>query len=159
MSTFSLGPLRTLSQRERRIVMIGAPIAALLFVLAVVLPLERNVTRLHQQVARKQTDLAWMRRVAPELSAAGAPRGASSQPLIVLVDRSAHQAGLGHDLSASTPDGAKRLRVSLRRAPFDAMIGWLAHLHRQYGVQVQSASIRRSGQTGEVDASLVLGTP
>lgn len=157
MTALSLSGLRTLSERERRVLLIGAPIAALLFLLAVVLPLDRSVSRLHQQVAQKQSDLTWMRRVAPELAAAG-PGHSSSEPLIVLVDQSAHRAGLGGALSGSTPDGNHRLNVSLRSAPFDTLIGWLARLHRQYGVQVESATISRSAGDGEVDASLVLGT-
>ena len=157
MAALSLGALRTLSERERRILLIGAPIAALLFLLAVVVPLDRSVSQLHQQVARKQSDLAWMRRVAPELAAAG-PGHSASQPLIVLVDQSAHRAGLGGALAGSTPEGSHRLNVSLHEAPFDTMIGWLANLHRQYGVRVESASISRSGGHGEVNASLVLGT-
>lgn len=158
MATLSLSAIRTLSERERRVLLFGAPIAVLLFFLAVVLPLDRSVARLHQQVTRKQSDLAWMRHVAPELAAAG-PGHSSSQPLIVLVDQSAHQAGLGSALSGSTPEGSHRLNVSLRGAPFDALIGWLARLHQQDGVEVESATVNRSGGPGQVNASLVLGTP
>lgn len=157
MASLSLGAMRTLSERERRALRIAAPFAAILFILAVVLPLDRSVARLHRQVRRKQTDLAWMRQVAPELAAA-APVQASSTPLIVLVDQSARQAGLGPALSGSTPNGDNSLSVSLRQAPFDILVGWLAHLHRRYGVRVVSASISRSERPGEVDASLVLGT-
>ncbi len=158
MATLSLGAMRTLSQRERRVLLIGAPIAAVLFFLAVVLPLDRSVSRLHRQVARKQSDLAWMRQVAPELAAAG-PVRASSTPLIVLVDRSARQAGLGRALSGSTPNGSSSLNVSLRQAPFDTLIGWLARLHQRYGVRVDSATISRADGPGEVNASLVLSGP
>lgn len=157
MASLSLSAMRALSERERRVLLIGAPIAVVLFLLAVVVPLERSVARLHQQVTRKQTDLAWMRRVAPELAAAGPVHGAS-QPLIVLVDQSARNAGLGSALSSSAPNGGNSLSVSLRHAPFDTLIGWLARLHQRYGVRVVSASISRSDGPGEVDASLVLGT-
>ncbi len=158
MATLSLSALRALSERERRVLLIGAPVAVLLFFLAVVLPLDRSVSRLHQQVARKQSDLAWMRQVAPEL-AASAPVRSASAPLIVLVDQSAPQAGLGQALSGSTPNGSKSLSVTLRQAPFDTLIGWLARLHQQYGVRVDSATIRRAHGPGEVNASLVLSRP
>lgn len=158
MATLSLSAMRALSERERRVLLIGAPIAVVLFFLAVVLPLDRSVSRLHQQVSRKQGDLAWMRQVAPELAAAG-PVRTSSTPLIVLVDQSARQAGLGQALSGSTPNGSNSLNVSLRQAPFDVLIGWLARLHQQYGTQVDSATISRANGPGEVNASLVLSTP
>jgi general secretion pathway protein M len=158
MATLSLSAMRTLSERERRVLLFGTPIALVLFFLAVVLPLDRRVSRLHQQVARKQSDLVWMRQVAPELAAAG-PVRASTTPLIVLVDQSARQAGLGHALSGSTPNGSKSLSVSLRQAPFDTLIGWLARLHQRYGVRVDSATISRADGPGEVNASLVLSMP
>lgn len=158
MAARLLPSLRSLSPRERRTLGIGGLIAAVLFVLAVVLPLERSVARLHQQVARKQADLAWMRRVAPELAAAGAPHRGPHEPLIVLIDQSAHQAGLGSALTASAPS-AGGLSVQLQKAPFDQLITWLARLEKQDGVTVASAQIQATGHPGLVDASLEVKRP
>ena len=158
MRALSLPSLRSLSPRERRTLAIGGVIAAILFVLAVVLPLERRVARLHRTVERKQANLAWMRRVAPELAAAGAPPAGAKEPLIVLIDQSARQAGLGAALTASAPSGAG-LSVQLHDAPFDPLITWLARLHQQDGVQVTGAQIRAAGGPGLVDASLKLKQP
>ena len=150
---------RSLSGRERRTLLIGGGIALVLFFLAVVLPVDRSMARLSHSVARKQADLAWMRSVAPELSAAGPAPSSASEPLIVLVNESARQAGLGGFLSGTAPSGNGGLRVQLRQAPFDALVGWLARLQQRYGVQVQSARIDGTGTTGVVDASFVLGKP
>ncbi len=158
-ATPGLRSWQALSGRERRTLLIGGGIALVLFCLAVVLPLDRSVARLSHRVARKQADLAWMRTVAPELSAAGPAPSSAGEPLIVLVNESARQAGLGGALADSAPSGNGGLRVQLRQAPFDALVGWLARLQQRYGVQVQSARIDGTAATGVVDASFVLGKP
>lgn len=155
MRALSLPSLRSLSPRERRTVAIGGVFAVILFVLAVVLPLERRVAQLHRAVERKQVNLAWMRRVAPELAAAGAPPAGAREPLIVLIDQSVRQAGLGGALVASAPSGTG-LSVQLHDAPFDPLVIWLARLRQQDGVQVTGAQIRAAGGPGRVDASLTL---
>lgn len=155
MRTRALVSLRSLSPRERRTVGIGAVIAAVLFVVAVVRVLDRHVAHVRHEVARKQAELAWMRRVAPELAAAGATAPATHEPLIVLIDQSARRAGLGGALTASTPNGTG-LSVQLHDASFDALVTWLAHLHQEDGVRVSGARIRAAGGAGRVDVSLTL---
>jgi general secretion pathway protein M len=151
--------LRSLSERDRRVLLIGGIIAAILFLLAVVLPLDRSVARLQSQVARKQADLVWMRSAAPEIAAAGPVRGTPGESLIVIVDQSAHEAGLGGSLAGSQPSGRGSLSVQLRKAPFDTLVAWLARLSQQNGVQIESATIDSTGQPGTVNASLVLKGP
>jgi general secretion pathway protein M len=151
--------LRSLSERDRRVLLIGGIIAAILFLLAVVLPLDRSVARLQSQVARKQADLVWMRNAAPEIAAAGPVRGTPGESLIVIVDQSAHEAGLGGSLAGSQPSGRGSLSVQLQKAPFDTLVAWLARLSQQNGVQIESATIDSTGQPGTVNASLVLKGP
>jgi general secretion pathway protein M len=151
--------LRSLSPRDRRTLLIGGVIAAILLLLAVVLPLDRSVSRLHDQVARKQADLVWMRSAAPEIAAAGPVRGTSGESLIVIVDQSARESGLGAALAGSQPSGRGGLNVQLEKAPFDALVAWLARLSQQNGVQIESATIDSAGSPGTVNASLVLKSP
>ena len=160
MAGLSLAALRNLSSRERRTLAFGGVIAAVLFVIAGVLPLERHVAQLHREVARRTAELAWMRRVAPELAAAGpVHRRGSTLPLIVLIDQSARQSGLGSTLTGSTPSGPRGLNLQLQRAPFDRMVGWLARLHQDDGVEVTGARIQAAGPPGLVNASLDLKRP
>ncbi len=151
--------LRSLSPRDRRVLLIGGVIAAILFVLAVILPLDRSVSRLHDQVTRKQADLVWMRSAAPEIAAAGPVHNTSGESLIVIVDQSARESGLGGSLAGSQPSGRGGLNVQLEKAPFDALVGWLARLSQQNGVQIESATIDTAGSPGTVNASLVLKSP
>jgi general secretion pathway protein M len=152
--------LRSLSDRDRRMLLAGAVIAAILFVFAVIVPLDHSVSRLHDQVTQKQSDLVWMRTVAPEITAAGPVRsGGSGESLIVIVDQSARESGLGGSLAGSQPSGRGGLSVQLEKAPFDALVGWLARLSQQNGVQIESANIDSAGDPGLVNASLVLKSP
>ena len=150
---------QSLSPRDRRMVLVGGAIAAVLFVLAVILPLDHNVSNLHDQVTRKQADLVWMRNAAPEIAAAGPVRSNAGESLIVVVDQSARESGLGSALAGSQPSGAGNLSVQLQKASFDALVGWLARLSQQNGVQIESATIDSAGEPGLVDASLVLKSP
>jgi type II secretory pathway component PulM len=151
--------LRSLSARDRRTLLIGGVIAALLFVFVVILPLDRSVSNLHDEVAKKQADLVWMRSAAPEIAAAGPVRSPSGESLIVIVDQSARESGLGGSLAGSQPSGRGSLSVQLEKAPFDALIAWLARLSQQNGVEIESATIDSAGQPGTVNASLILKSP
>jgi len=151
--------LRSLSARDRRTLIVGGVIAAILFLLVVILPLDHRVSHLKTQVARKQADLVWMRNAAPEIAAAGPVRGNSGESLIVIVDQSARESGLGNSLAGSQPSGAGSLNVQLEKAPFDALVGWLARLSQQNGVQIESATIDTAGQPGTVNAARVLKSP
>jgi len=151
--------LRSLSARDRRMLLIGGVIAAILFVFVVILPLDHSVSHLKSQVAQKQADLLWMRNAAPEIAAAGPVRSNSGESLIVVVDQSARESGLGNSLAGSQPSGTGSLSVQLEKAPFDALVGWLARLSQQNGVQIESATIDTAGQPGTVNAALVLKSP
>jgi type II secretory pathway component PulM len=149
--------LDRLSERERRMVIIGAVALVLILILGVVLPLNSSVAKAHDRVARKQADLAWMQSAMPELAAAGPATESpqSQESLLITVDRTAREAGLAKSLTSSEPAGTG-LRIRLEKAPFDIMVGWLARLADQSGVRVESASIDKSGDAGTVNAGLVL---
>src|ERR1700683_4202448 len=144
----------SLNERERRMVVIGGICIALLLVFGVIVPLERSVTKAQARVVTKQADLAWMRGVTPELLAAGpgvAPPS-SQRSMLVIVDGAAREAGLAKSLTSSEPSGAGGLQVRLEKAPFDAVVAWLARLSEQEGIRVDSATIDNAGQPGIINA-------
>jgi type II secretory pathway component PulM len=146
-----------LSERERRLVMMGAVLGVLVLLFGILLPIDHNVSRAHARIGQKQMDLAWMRSVAPELAAlpqAHSPVGQES--LIVIVDRSARESGLGSALAGSEPSTAGGLQVRMEKAPFDALVGWLARLAQQNGLRVDGATIDNAGAPGMVNAAIVL---
>jgi len=147
-----------LSERERRVVLAGGIAGAVLLLLAIVLPLNRNVAQARQRVTTKQADLAFIQNAVPQLAAAGPGIGtaATGESLVVLIDSSARESGLGKSLSSSQPTPDKGLRIRLDHVPFDALVAWLARLSQQHGVRVESAEIESAGEVGFVNAGLVL---
>jgi len=150
----------SLSPREQRMVAWGAALAVMmLFIFALIVPLYSAASAAEERVTRKSEDLNWMRSVAPELRAAGpATASAGGQSLLVVVDQSARQAGLGSSLSNIQPSGAAGggVRARLENAPFDITVAWIALLQQRHGVTVDSATIDRASQPGLVNASLIL---
>jgi general secretion pathway protein M len=147
-----------LAERERRFVNIGAVAVAVLVLSGVMLPLNRNIVQARQRVTLKQADLAFIQQVAPELAAAGPGGSAAGESLVVLIDSSARESGLGKSLSSSQPTGDGGLRIRLENAPFDGIVAWLARLSQQHGVRVESAEIESAGEAGLVNAGLVVKT-
>ena len=146
-----------LAERERRFVLIGGIGAAVLLLLAIILPLNRNISQARQRVTVKQGDLAFIQGVRAQLAAAGPATGVTGgESLVVLIDSSARESGLGKALSSSQPTGDGGLRIRLEHAAFDAVVAWLARLSQQHGVRVESAEIETAGEMGYVNAGLVL---
>ncbi len=147
-----------LSGREQRIVQLGAVLVPVLFVFGVLLPLDRSVAQAHARLLKKRNDLAWMQGVAPELAASPQPPSAAGESLLVIVDRSARESGLAGSLAGSEPAGPGALSLRLQKAPFDALIAWLARLAQQNGIRVDSATVDSAGAPGLVNAAVVLHT-
>jgi general secretion pathway protein M len=146
-----------LAERERRFVNLGAIGVVVLLIIGVVMPLNSKISQTRQRVETKRSDLAFIQSVLPQLAAAGpATNVATPESLVVLIDSSARESGLGKALTNSQPTPDKGLRIRLDRAPFDAMVAWLARLSQQHGVRVESAEIETAGETGFVNAGLVL---
>jgi len=148
-----------LAPRERNLVYVAAGLLAIaLLYFAIVLPLTSAATKRASRVDQKAADLALMRRMAPEVMAAGAMGGVvtSNQSLVVLVDRTGREAGLGSAIRDQSPSGEHGLRLRLEAAPFDTLVAWLANLQQQYGVKVEAATIDAAAAPGLVNASLTL---
>jgi general secretion pathway protein M len=150
-----------LKPRERLLVAGGAVIVVLvaLYTLAIA-PFYGAVNSRAERVAQKEGDLAWMRGVAGEMMArnatAPAPAAPSNESLVVLIDRTARECGLGAALTGQTPDGANGIRVRLEGAEFEKLVMCLATLQQAHSVTIESATIDRTAKPGLVNASLVL---
>jgi general secretion pathway protein M len=147
-----------LAERERRVVTLGAAVGVVLLLLAIILPLNRNIAQARQRITTKQGDLAFIQDATPQLAAAGPGSGeaATGESLVVLIDSSARESGIGKSLSSSQATADKGLRIRLDNVPFDALVAWLARLSQSHGVRVESAEIEAAGETGFVNAGLLL---
>ena len=146
-----------LSERERNLVYAaGALVAVALIYLVLVLPFQTSGKRMASRVQQKTADLAWMQASAPQaMAAAGVAKAGGGESLVVLVDRTAREAGLGAALRDQSPDGNNGLRLQIEGAPFDTLVTWLASLQQQHGVSIESATIGAAAP-GFVNAMLSL---
>ena len=156
LKSVSFESFSALPQRQQQLIVGGVVLAVVLFIIAVLVPLDHSVTIAQQRLAKKRADLAWMQGVAPELATAPAPPSDSGESLLVIIDRSARESGLAGSLTGSEPGLGGSLSVRLQKAPFDTLVAWLARLAQQNGVVVDSATIDGAGAPGLVNAAVVL---
>ena len=148
---------RGLAEREQRFVLFGGIGTVVVLLAGVILSLNGSISNTRQRVAKKQVDLAFIQNAMPQLQAAGpAVNAATPDTIVVLIDTSARESGLGKSLSSSQPTGDGGVRLRLDHAPFDGIVAWLARLSQQHGVRVESAEVEAAGEPGLVNAGLVL---
>jgi general secretion pathway protein M len=149
--------LDNLSARERNLVYgAGGLLAVALLYLVVVMPFQMSGKKMTARVQQKSADLAWMQASAPQaMAAAGVAQQAGGESLVVLVARTAREAGLGEALRDQSPDGDAGLRLRIEAASFDTLVTWLGSLQQQYGVTIESANIDAAAP-GLVNATLSL---
>ena len=149
-----------LAPRERWLVMAAAAFAvfALVFVLAIQ-PLFSARGRAAAEVAERRDLLSDLEQVARRFGPQAAPTGpgpTTVESLVVVVDRSTRERGLGTYLKRNQPEGPKGVRLRLENAPFDEIAGWLGEVQGRHGLAPISASFDPSGNPGRVNANLVL---
>ena len=76
--------------------------------------------------------------------------------LVVLIDHSTRERGLGAYLKRNQPEGANGVRLRLENTPFDELAAWLGEVQSRHGLAAVSASFDPSGELGRVNSSLVL---
>ena len=147
-----------LQARERRTVLIGGVLLALVVLVGgVLLPLHNRVSSEREKVDTLRGDLAWMQQSAPEIqAAAGTYHAPGNESPVVLIDRTGREAGLAQALRGTQPSGDAGVRVQLEAAPFDALVGWLSVLETQHGIAIESIPIGRAARPGLVNASVSL---
>src|ERR1700682_3640349 len=104
-NSLSLDSFAARPERERRLVLGGLAVAAVILIFGVVIPVDRSVAHALDRLAGKRADLIWMQSVAPELATSAAPPAATGESLLVIIDRSARESGLAGALASSEPAG------------------------------------------------------
>ena len=150
--------LDSLSERDRRTLLIGGVVAVLLL-LYVVIQLDSSVSSAHKRIIKNRPT---SRGCAPRPGTCGHWRrhviGASGQSLLVIVDARRASRDWPVRSRAVSPAGPGGLSVRLQKAPFDTLVPWLARLSQQNGIRVDTASIESAGSPGLVNAAIVLHT-
>ncbi len=151
-----------LALREQQTLAIGAIIVALMLGWAIIWhPLAVKRAELREAVDAQRRDLAYVRVAAAEverLRAAGTHSRADRQgrSLLALADATARAGGLEGALRRVEPVGASSVRVSFEFARFDALIGWIENLTRDYGIETTDFSADRADGVGLVNARVTL---
>lgn len=149
-----------LAERERWLVLAAAAFAAFALVYALGLqPLYAARGRAAAEVEARRSLLNDIEQVAGRFGPQGISTGpvpANGESLVVVIDRSTRERGLGAYLKRNQPEGANGVRLRLENAPFDDLTAWLADVQARYGLTAVSASFDPSGEPGRVNSNLVL---
>lgn len=149
-----------LQPRERRILICGAVLAAIVLVWSFVWsPLTRATAEMRVAVAQKQRLAIDLQRTAT-LSGSDQPtRPQGSQPatsLLVLVERTHQAHGLKDTFTLTRPDGPDVISIRFQNASFDAMMDWLVMLDNEHNLMVENSQMTKAQQPGLVNGNLVL---
>jgi general secretion pathway protein M len=138
----------------------GAAAAVILFWALIWYPVASGAARLRASVEHKSALLVDLSRAAAGAPApkAGAPR-ASTDSMVVLVDRPSRSHDLAGVFTRTRPDGGDGINVTFQEAPFDALLGWLMALQATYGIKVESASFNSTHAPGVVSGQVLLRRP
>ncbi len=149
-----------LAPREQMLVALaGVLTVVVLIYLGVWLPLDRANDRLETQVESQRELVTDLRQLRGRISAPSAGSAASApggQSLVVVVDSTVRQRGLGTTLKRSRPLDGDSIQVSFENVAFDALVEWLGQLGSQHGIEIGSASFSNRAEPGRVDATLTL---
>lgn len=152
--------LERLAPRERWLILAAAAFAGFALVYALGLqPLYAARGRAAAEVEAQRSLLNDIEQVARRFGPQGAATGPApdtGESLVVLIDRSTRERGLGTYLKRNQPEGASGVRLRLENAPFDELTGWLVDVQGRHGLAAVSASFDPSGEPGRVNANLVL---
>jgi len=153
----------SLAARERLFVTAGGVAVLLVLFWAIVLvPVSSKARQLSERVESKRATLAWMTAAAAEIAAAGqvaAGAGDPDQSLVVVIDRTARQSGLGQAITRNQPVGEDGIRVRMEGAGFDTVTQWLGQLQTTHGLALEAATFERGPVNGTVTASITLRQP
>jgi general secretion pathway protein M len=125
-------------------------------------PLDQGHQAASERVETWQQSLAQLRPMRGQVQAAASGRPAAAgqnQSLVVIVDNSVRSRGLTNALQRSQPTPAGNgIRIEFENAGFDDLMLWLGDLHRQFSLQVDSASfsVATAENPGRVNASITL---
>ncbi len=151
----------SLSERERRTLIIAAVILGLLMVYALIWkPINASAERWAQLAQQREEFVVWMKKAVQEAKQlrqqAGSPNVGRAQSLLALVDQTARRSQLGPAMKRVEPKGSGEVRVRLENASFDDVMKWLTQLQRTSAVSIDSISIDKEDSPGRISATLTL---
>ena len=146
-----------LTASEQRTVRIGLVGGGALLTIVGLLALQGVVHRADARINAKRADLAYIQSVLPELTAA--PAQAAGQSLVAVVDETAANGGLKEALKGTEPSGTEGVVARFEGASLPALLTWLVRIQREYSAKVSAATLEKTSNNGEVNATITLIAP
>lgn len=145
--------------RERVVLVVGGIVAlAIVFWGLVWTPLVTNVAALRSDIAEKSRLLIDVERAATIAPQERSARPATTESLLVVINRTAEGHGLSSAVTRTRQDtgDANVLSVTLQGAPFNTLLSWLVALETEHSVSVESASVTGARAPGIVNGQISL---
>jgi general secretion pathway protein M len=151
-----------LQARERNLVLAATVVmVATLFYIAIWEPLHNSLA---DETSRHQSQLEilnWMQNASAEVKALKASGSTArqvntSQPVSLVIEKSATSSGLKPFITKLESTSDKGARIKIDAASFDQLVLWLNNLQTQYGISVISANLDRHSKPGTINARLTL---
>lgn len=143
--------------RERIVLVLGAiAVAALVLWRFVLMPVITGAAELRSDVDEKSRLLVDLQRAAAIAPADSPARPASTQSLVVLIDRMVQSHNLSSAVTRTRLDGPNGVNVTFQSARFNALLSWLVALESDHGVTVENASVTGAREPGLVNGQILL---
>lgn len=137
-----------LQPREQQLVLISAILLVVFIGYSLVWqPLNANITKAEQKLARQQQLLTWVMEQGQTLQA-GASATKASGSLTSIVNSTARQAGI--KVSRMQPKGDS-LQLWLDDIAFDQLLAWLLQLKQNYQLHIEAIDITNTDTQGVVE--------
>ena len=151
----------SLTDRDRRIVLIGAVIAALLFFyVALLSPFFSSLAAARASVAHRTRLVQWMQNANQRIQSlreSGVVAGdIGNESLLAFVDHSLHENQLDTFVTHVKQTEDNHVAVSFNAVPFDTLIRWLTMVWKKYTLEVSGITIKSTDKIGMVQAEVVL---
>jgi len=144
-----------LSNRDQIIASVLALCFVIVFFIVIIYaPLLKARDEARERYDSKLQLYSWMSSVAPQVKGAG-DTGTASVVRNLMNTINTRAARFQLKLGRTQPEGGNKLRVSIKEAPFDALIRWLSELE-SLGIVVHSMSVDAEPQPGIVTAKVLL---
>ncbi len=148
-----------LAPRERTLVgSMGVMIVIAMVYFFILEPLFSGASAYRERVATAESNLDYMKRVAPALKQSGGTRGQPTQrnnrTLLSIIDQTTKQFDL--TTRGSTNSGNNKIRVQFPASSFNSMISWFGELHSKHNVQIDAVNLLREDEAGVVSGSVTI---
>lgn len=153
--------LQGLSERERKLVSIGAlVVGALLYYSLIWEPLHNSVVSLRQEIRKNESLLTWMERaqVTLKIDKKGKKNNQQSrdQSILTLTEQLIAKQQLSSNVKEIKQVDKSKVQVRFEDVAYKNFIAWLDTMFNQYRVSIEKISIKRTKVAGTVNVNITI---